>query len=634
MKDRECSARNLSAAWINSNTQFSVSQQRNGGHGFRVLDPELIRRIKSARNRASERLLAERTADGHWRGELSASALSTATAILALAGLDRVRHAELIQGGLLWLRQHQHESGGWGDTVASLPNISTTMLCWAAFGATSSAGFSSTVEKAESWIRSLAGSLQPSDLATVLEKRYGRDKTFSVPILMACALGGRLGASPGCWDLVPQLPCQLAALPRRWFAAMSLPVVSYALPALIAIGHVRHFHQPTGFGRILRDAAKDRTLRLLREIQPTSGGYLEATPLTSFVTMALASMGLGECEVARQGAEFLGRAVRPDGSWPIDTDLATWVTTLSVKALAHQSEFLASAGDSVLPWLLGQQYREQHPYTLSAPGGWAWTDLPGGVPDADDTSGALIALDLLGDRSKPDVMSAAVAGVRWLLGLQNRDGGMPTFCRGWGTLPFDRSTPEITAHALAAWAKWPQADARLPAVSQRALHYLSSSQRSDGSWEPLWFGNQFCREEINHVYGTAATLRDLCAASPSLGSKREALCSRAARYLVSVQQASGGWAGGLDAEAGHCSIEETAVSLHALAAWVRQAPEARLISAISGGVEALLHLTGEGTEFTASPIGLYFARLWYFERLYPLAWTTSAFSAVSSLSET
>ena len=37
----------------------------------------------------------------------------------------------------------------------------------------------------------------------------------------------------------------------------------------------------------------------------------------------------------------------------------------------------------ILDWLLGQQYREVHPYTLAAPGAWAWTDLPGGVPDAE-----------------------------------------------------------------------------------------------------------------------------------------------------------------------------------------------------------------------------------------------------------
>ena len=44
--------------------------------------------------------------------------------------------------------------------------------------------------------------------------------------------------------------------------------------------------------------------------------------------------------------------------------------------------------------------------------------------------------------------NAAIAGVTWLLDLQNRDGGIPTFCRGWTNLPFDRSshvTPALAA---------------------------------------------------------------------------------------------------------------------------------------------------------------------------------------------
>ena len=95
--------------------------------------------------------------------------------------------------------------------------------------------------------------------------------------------------------------------------------------------------------------------------------------------------------------------MRPDGSWPIDTNLATWVTTLSVNALAacptQQHPLDAERKRAIRDWLLAQQYREEHPYTHAAPGGWAWTPLPGGVPDADDTAGALLALRNLGDRS-------------------------------------------------------------------------------------------------------------------------------------------------------------------------------------------------------------------------------------------
>ena len=164
--------------------------------------------------------------------------------------------------------------------------------------------------------------------------------------------------------------------------------------------------------------------------------------------------------MARKGVAFLRASVHTDGSWPIDTNLSTWVTTLAIKALAHQPGALTPEQQSDPPpsWLLGQQYRVEHPYTHAAPGGWAWTDLPGGVPDADDTPGALLALLQLGVVDAP-TRAAGQLGVRWLLGLQNRDGGIPTFCRGWGALPFDRSSPDLTAHTLRAWSAWlPQLD--------------------------------------------------------------------------------------------------------------------------------------------------------------------------------
>ena len=69
---------------------------------------------------------------------------------------------------------------------------------------------------------------------------------------------------------------------------------------------------------------------------------------------------------------------------------------------------------------------------------------PGGVPDVDDTAGAILALAELGHRR------GWPPAVRWLLQLQNGDGGWPTFCRGWGKLPFDTSAPDLTAHALRA----------------------------------------------------------------------------------------------------------------------------------------------------------------------------------------
>ena len=316
---------------------------------------------------------------------------------------------------------------------------------------------SPAVSRAETWLTTNYG--PPETWPEAIRQRYGKDRTFATPILTTCALAGLIS-----WDEVPPLPFELACLPQAWFRFVKLHVVSYALPALIAIGQcIYHHRKPWNpIARLARRLALARSLRVLHSIQPSSGGFLEAAPLTSFVTMSLAASGQAQHPVAAKGVEFLVNSVRPDGSWPIDTNLATWVTTLSINALAAAGDLdRLDKKDELRDWLLKQQYKERHPYTGADPGGWAWTDLPGGVPDADDTPGAILALTNLSEperqrgtsenprwRSGSEV--AIENGIIWLISLQNRDGGWPTFCRGWGHLPFDRSGNDLTAHALRA----------------------------------------------------------------------------------------------------------------------------------------------------------------------------------------
>jgi squalene-hopene/tetraprenyl-beta-curcumene cyclase len=569
--------------------------------------------IAEALHATTRALLAELTADGHWEGELSSSALSTATAVIALGQVDRAAHAALIAGGLRWLAATQNADGGWGDTVKSKSNISTTALCWAAFGASAADGeYPQTVHRAAAWLERASGG---ADLPAAIAARYGKDRTFSVPILMTLALSGRIG-----WEHVTPLPFELATLPHQFFGALQLPVVSYALPALIAIGQTIQYHRPTQnpLAALVRGLAKSRTLRVLESIQPENGGFLEATPLTSFVTMSLASMGLRGHRVTERGADFLRKSVRPDGSWAIDTNLATWTTTLAIKALAYQPGALSPEQRLTLrEWLLGQQYRVEHPYTHAAPGGWAWTNLPGGVPDADDTPGALLALLALGTVGSATA-GAGAAGVRWLLDLQNRDGGTPTFCRGWGALPFDRSSPDLTAHTLRAWSAWlPQLDEKTKRRTlrgiERALGFLAKTQRADGSWLPLWFGNEHAHDDENPLYGTAhvvLALREL----DERGFNTAALLDRATDYLRAAQNEDGGWGGA-------CGIvsttEETALAVKALAG-------TRHVVAMERGAAWLVERVESGAWREPAPIGFYFAKLWYSERLYPLIWTVGA----------
>ncbi|MHA3772085.1 prenyltransferase/squalene oxidase repeat-containing protein [Verrucomicrobiota bacterium sgz303538] len=594
------------------------------------LAPSLtVSRINAALKRATDALLEELGAEGYWEGELSSSALSTATAITALATVDRKANAALIAGGLRWLAENRNDDGGWGDTVRSRSNISTTALCWAAFGAAQAdQEYAGVVSEAESWLAGYIGvrKLTPDALAAAIAARYGKDRTFSVPILMMCALSGRLG--PKGWQEVMPLPFELAALPHQLFGALQLPVVSYALPALIAIGQTIHHHAPTRnpIARVMRWITKRPTLKVLESIQPPNGGFLEATPLTSFVTMSLAAMGLREERVVRRGVTFLKTSVRPDGSWPIDTNLATWTSTLAIKALSHQPGALKPEQRLTLrEWLLGQQYRVEHPYTHAAPGGWAWTDLPGGVPDADDTPGALLALLHLGTVGS-ETQAAGQLGVRWLLGLQNRDGGIPTFCRGWGALPFDRSSPDLTAHTLRAWSAWlPQLDEPLKRRTISAIHrglaFLRRSQRDDGSWLPLWFGNENARDDENPTYGTAQVLTALRELKERGFKIPGDFDGAAARWLVRAQNVDGSWGGFPKCPA---SVEETALALEALAGTEH-------VGTVDRGTAWLVEQVEAGTWREIAPIGFYFAKLWYFEKLYPLIFSVSALGRVAAL---
>jgi squalene-hopene/tetraprenyl-beta-curcumene cyclase len=588
-----------------------------------------------------EKLLALRQPAGHWVGHLSSSALSTATAAFALAQVDRIEYRCPIDHGLCWLCANQNADGGWGDTVQSPSNLSTTLLCYSALAIPEPPAVClESIAKTESWLRRTVGTLEPQALAQAVDQQYGKDRTFSVPILTLCALAGRLGSGPDAWRSIRPLPFELAVLPHRLFKWLRLPVVSYALPALIAMGQARYAHRKprNPLARLIRSLARRRSLDVLATLQPDNGGFLEAAPLTSFVTMSLASCGYGNHQVVRKGVEFLVASMRDDGSWPIDTDLATWVTTLSIYALA-------AGGDDNLPgsekqrlrdWLLACQHTRIHPYTQAPPGGWAWSNLPGAVPDADDTAGALLALHQL-DADSEKVSEAAASGIDWLLGLQNSDEGIPTFCRGWTKLPFDKSAPDITAHMVGAVGAWLDA-LHEPAKQHaeqgmlRALAFLQESQNDDGSWRPLWFGNQFAADKANPVYGTSRVLTHLSRVPDRYRDQMGLICEKALRWLLAAQNGDGGWGG---APGIVSSIEETALAVDALAeALLSDLATERetALAAVYRGAGWLMANTDRGRSVPAAPIGLYFAQLWYFEDLYPLVFALSALAKVRRVS--
>jgi squalene-hopene/tetraprenyl-beta-curcumene cyclase len=665
-------------------------------------------RLRAAYEQVKRELLAERTPDGHWVGELSSSALATATAVSALAMVKASGRREppdsevspiagevlddLIARGIRYLTSQQNSDGGFGDTDLSHSNIATTYLVFAALHLAGVADeHSDLIARANAYIETKGG-------LEGLRERYGIDKTFVVPIMTNLALAGLLD-----WREIEPLPFELACVPQSLYRFVGMPVVSYAIPALVAIGQARYFHVPprNPVTRLVRWLSITRSLQVLRRMQPDSGGYLEATPLTAFVVMSLASsrhaprdepnvqrssgssghftrsvMATVADEVIHHGVKFLANSIRPDGSWPIDTNLATWNTTLAINALAGAGEDVAELlGPKCLDWLLSCQHTERHPFTGADPGGFGWSDLSGAVADADDTPGALIAMCHLNERH------AWGFARNWLRGIQNADGGWPTFCKGWGRLPFDRSGTDLTAHAIRAfralgdpkeneWRGTPDGyfQQLYGQAVDRGLAYLARMQNSDGSWSPLWFGNQDHPHEDNPVYGTAKVLfayRDL-----ELMNSAEA--RRGVAWLVANQNEDGGWGSGVwgrarSAELGArsgvetgravtgaasddhsvlsteysvpstsgmlnpksqvpnltSSVEETALAVEALLA--APSPEPRTPSpSLSPSLAWLIERVERGEHRQPAPIGFYFAKLWYYERLYPLTFTVAA----------
>lgn len=570
-------------------------------------------RLQQALAKTMTYLLKQRKPEGYWEGRLSSSALSTATAVSALSLASEPDDQPLIENGLHWLAETQNTDGGWGDTADSPSNLATTLLTLSALRLAPAAGHEEAATRAQRYVAERTGST-PAERATAISRVYGEDRTFAVPILLNCALAGFIE-----WRDIPSLPYELAVLPQSWYRRLRLQVVSYALPALIAVGQAVEYHRALGRQHPLRRLSTSTVRRQLRTLQPQSGGFLEATPLTAFVCMSLLSLGHCDEPVVQQGLQFLRASMRQDGSWPIDTNLTTWVTTNALNALTVSGTLPEDEINRTRDWLMERQYVQRHPYTGADPGGWSWTYLSGGVPDADDTSGALLALAQAQQQFTPVLRR----GGQWLLDLQNADGGWPTFCRGWGKLPFDMSCDDITAHALRALHATLVFD-HVTASSlevryirqarqaiRRAMNYLRRRQRVDGAWVPLWFGNQYATDHLNPVFGTARVLLALAELEPD-GD----LALRGLDYLAQAQNDDGGWGG----EHGVASsVEETALAISALTGWRGQQQEC-----LEHGLEYLLYRVDEDTWVQTTPLGLYFASLWYAEDLYPVVWTVEA----------
>jgi squalene-hopene/tetraprenyl-beta-curcumene cyclase len=169
-------------------------------------------------------------------------------------------------------------------------------------------------------------------------------------------------------------------------------------------------------------------------------------------------------------------------------------------------------------------------------------------------------------------------------------------------------------------------------VFDAALAYLARTQRPDGSWLPLWFGNQHMPNDENPTYGTARVL----AAYRDLAMMDTEPARKGIAWLLQNQNLDGGWGGGLGSPS---SIEETALALDVLCECSPHAPReenvtrsvATTLEPVNKGIAWLVEQIENNGLAKSAPIGFYFAKLWYSEKLYPIIFSVSALGRARKL---
>lgn len=218
-----------------------------------------------------------------------------------------------------------------------------------------------------------------------------------------------------------------------------------------------------------------------------------------------------------------------------------WDTALSMRAL-H-----AAGVDSRLPtiqqgaqYLISRQHRTVSDWSAHAqdlkPGGWGFSDINARYPDLDDTASALEALYPLRQQFPLEWRR----GLKWLLGMQNDDGGFAAFERNcnkaWlehlpindmGQAMTDPPTADLTGRIVAALVR---CRVQAPSTILKARDWLLRNQNSDGSWKGRW--------GICYLYGTWAATVGLRASGVST---RDFAMHRAMTWLVGIQNADGGF---------------------------------------------------------------------------------------------
>ena len=512
--------------------------------------------VSEALDRAVGALLERQHHEGWWKFELQTNVTIEAEDLLLREFLG-IRTDPVTGRTAEWIRSQQRSDGTWASFFGGPPELSTTIEAYTALRLAGDPTDAAHMYKAAAYVRD-AGGLAAARVFTKLW----------LSLFGLCS-----------WSEIPTVPPEVMFLPR-WFPLNIYDFACWARQTIVPVSIVSMHRpvRPVGFalaeletGRTtprsrstfdtldrvlrsyhnhpwpaLRKAAIRRAVSWIIARQEADGSWGGIQPPWVYSLLALHLEGFPlDHPVMRAGLAGLDGFTIDDGVHRrIEAcQSPVWDTALAMIALGDagldpQHPSLTGAAD----WLIDEEIRTRGDWSVRRPqlepGGWAFEFANDGYPDTDDSAEVILALRRANfDAVRRD--AAIQRGVRWVEGMQCRDGGWGAFdadnTRTVATkLPFcdfgaviDPPSADVTAHVIEMLAAGPHSN---PDVVRRGVEWLRDAQEPDGSWFGRW--------GANYVYGTGAAVPALVAAGIA---PDDAQIRSAVMWLEHHQNADGGW---------------------------------------------------------------------------------------------
>jgi squalene-hopene/tetraprenyl-beta-curcumene cyclase len=527
--------------------------------------------LQRAIERARRCLLDMQQPDGHWVGELQGDTILESEYVLLMAFLGR-EDEDVCRKAANYILQQQMPEGGWNNYPLGPADLSVSVKAYFALKLTGHDVQAPYMRRAREGILSLGGaagcnSFTKFYLALLGQFPYANcasvppemvllprwsyinlyamsswTRTIVVPlsIFSACKPVRQLPVEKGIAELFKQAPYT-----PLWPVKPSGRLLSWA-NFFLGIDWIYKKIEPR-LGPIRRLALK-RAAAWMREHLRESEGLGAIFPPMIYTVIVYRCLGVPDDAPEMQKAlaqldEFMieeGDTIRLQPCFSPVWDTALTLNALADAELPHDHPSIQRASR----WLLAKEVRHKGDWSLTnaglEPGGWFFEYHNAFYPDIDDSAMVLMALAKTGQSDTRRGRPAVERGLRWLLGMQNSDGGWAAFDRDINRevltrVPFadhnamlDPSCPDITARVLEALGHY-GFGVEHPQVG-RAIDFLRKTQDERGCWIGRW--------GVNYIYGTWQVL---CGLNSTGFDMQDTMVRRAVAWLQKVQQSGGGW---------------------------------------------------------------------------------------------